>query len=78
VPPFLKITWLNEEDEPLNADESEEQYNLILTEIEKLADRNRINASRMAAGNTIPANEIFARGAIVALFIPKPLRLLVK
>jgi hypothetical protein len=29
----------------------------------------------MAAGNTIPADKIFAREAIVALFIPKPLRL---
>jgi hypothetical protein len=27
----------------------------------------------MAAGNTISADEIFAWGAIVALFIPKPL-----
>lgn len=29
----------------------------------------------MAVGNAIPTDEIFARGAIIALFIPKPCRL---
>ena len=42
---------------------------------ERVAARNRINAARIAAGDAIPADEIFVHGSIVSLFIPKPLRL---
>ena len=49
---------------------------MILSTIEtRVAARNRINAERMRAGNTIPADKIFARGGVVSLFIPKSMRL---
>ena len=39
-----------------------------------MAKRNQANADRMRAGNAVQADDIFARAAIVALHIPKPLR----
>ena len=49
---------------------------MILSAIEvHIAERNHINAERIRAGNTIPANEIFAHGSIMSLFIPKPIQL---
>ena len=50
--------------------------NAIRTAIEeRVAARNLINAARMAGGSAITADQIYARGAIVSLLIPKPLRL---
>jgi hypothetical protein len=64
------------EDEPLNADESEETEALILTAIEeRVRVRNERNAALMRVGNPVLATEVFDRGSIVSLFIPKPIRL---
>ena len=60
----------------MNADESKETEALILTAIEeRVAQRNKINADKMRVGNTISADQVFDRGAIVSLLIPKPMRL---
>jgi hypothetical protein len=59
-----------------DADDDEETANLILTAIKgRVAQRNKVNADRMRAGNAVPADQIFARNAIVTLLIPKQLRL---
>ena len=45
--------------EPLNPEENAEQEQIIVNAIERrVAERNRINAARIAAGNTISADEI--------------------
>jgi hypothetical protein len=56
----------------LNADnDSETIANIRSATKERVAARNLINAARMARGNAIPADRIFARGAIVSLLIRK-------
>jgi hypothetical protein len=60
----------------LNADnDSETIANIRSATEERVAARNLINAARMARGNAIPADRIFARGAIVSLLIRKAIRL---
>jgi hypothetical protein len=64
------------EEFPLNSEENAETNALILTAIkERVAARNLVNHKRMRLGNTVPLSEIFDRGAIVLLLIPKPMRL---
>lgn len=64
------------EDEPLNADESEETEALILTAIEeRVRVRNERNSALMRVGNPVLPTDVFDRGSIVSLFIPKPMRL---
>ena len=60
----------------MNADEDSETNNMIRSTIkERVTARNAINAARMARGNAISADQIFARGAIVSFLIPKAIRL---
>jgi len=59
------------EDEPLNADESEETEALILTAIEeRVRVRNERNSALMRVGNPVLPTDVFDRGSIVSLFIP--------
>jgi hypothetical protein len=70
---FLSVLnlYFRREEEPLNADESEEQENVILNAIEqRVKARNVINAARMASRNVVLADEVFARNAMVSLLIP--------
>jgi hypothetical protein len=63
-------------DEPLNADESKETEACILTTTEERGQvRNERNAALMRFGSPVLATEVFDRGSIVSLFIPKPMRL---
>jgi hypothetical protein len=53
-----------------DANDDKETANLILTAIKgRVAQRNKVNADRMRVGNTVPADPIFARNAIVTLLI---------
>jgi hypothetical protein len=56
----------------LNADDDSETIANIRSAIkERVTAWNLINAARMARGNAIPTDRIFARGTIVSLLIPK-------
>ena len=56
----------------MNADKDSETNNMIRSTIkEHVTARNAINTARIAHGNTISADQIFAQGAIVSLLIPK-------
>ena len=60
----------------MNADDDSETAANIRSAIEeRVATRNATNAARMARGNAIPADQVFARSAIVSLLIPKAIRL---
>jgi len=58
------------------SDRQFEAEELIFNAIgEEFKAHNLINVARMAARNTVPADEVFARDAMVSLFIPMPYRL---
>jgi hypothetical protein len=64
------------EEPPLNSEENAKTNVLILTVIkERVTARNLMNHKRIRLGNIVPPSEIFDRGAIVSLLIPKPIRL---
>jgi hypothetical protein len=64
------------EDKPLNADESEETEALILTAIEeRVRVRNKRNSALIHIRNPVLPTDVFDRGSIVSLFIPKLMRL---
>jgi hypothetical protein len=64
-----------ENDNPLNVKEDGATEDLLLNAIERqVAQRNKIDHSRMEFGNAVPPSEVHDRAATVSLIIPNKYR----
>jgi hypothetical protein len=70
------INLVREKDNnPLNVKEDAATKDLLLNAIERqVAQRNKINHSRIELGNAVPASEVYDQVATVSLIIPSEYR----